>query len=220
MDGMKMLLGRLVLLALAVVSWEGHPPSAEPSRASLRGVSQVSSAPARSAAARPRGPALGFQLDLFPTVISAVNGKAGYAPQLWVGIEPVRLRLITAHLEPPNSLTFDPEVVKPMLTVLATTLDYTFGKNLDGVWLGAGTEAWFQRARAKDGSGQAAWTSAVFTVGGGYIWRFAGNFYLDPWLGLHWILNSQRHAVGNVQYSPAALSLSASVKVGWFFWTR
>jgi hypothetical protein len=153
-------------------------------------------------------------------VISAVNGKVGYAPQIWLGVEPVRLRLITAHLQPPDALTFDPDVIDPTLTVLATTLDYTFGENLDGVWLGAGTEAWFQKARAKDGSGQASWTSAVFTFGGGYIWRFAGNFYLDPWLGLHWILNSTRHAVGDVQYSPAALAVSGSVKVGWFFWTR
>lgn len=164
--------------------------------------------------------AMGFQLDLFPTVVSAINGRAGYAPQVWVGVQPVRLRLIGAHLEPPDAFTFDDQVGDPSITAIAATIDYTFGQNFDGVWLGAGVESWVQRASAKDGSGSAVWTSQVFTVGGGYIWRFAGNFYLDPWVGLHWTLNPRTHQIGSVEYDSSPLQPSASVKVGWFFWAN
>lgn len=163
--------------------------------------------------------AVGLQLDLFPTVISAINGRTGYAPQVWAGIQPVRLRLIGAHLEPPDAFTFDDAVVDPSITVLAATIDYTFG-DFDGVWLGAGVESWLQHAAAANGSGTADWSSVVFTFGGGTVWRFAGNFYLDPWLGLHWNLDPRTRQIGDVEYRPSALTPSASVKVGWFFWAR
>jgi hypothetical protein len=29
--------------------------------------------------------ALGFNIDLLPTALSAANGKLGYAPQVWLG---------------------------------------------------------------------------------------------------------------------------------------
>ena len=38
--------------------------------------------------------ALGFNVDLLPTALSAANGKAGYAPQVWLGIDHVRLRVV------------------------------------------------------------------------------------------------------------------------------
>ncbi len=42
-------------------------------------------------------------MDLFPTVVSAVDGKLGYAPQAWFGIDHTRLRIVFAHLEPPDA---------------------------------------------------------------------------------------------------------------------
>jgi hypothetical protein len=167
---------------------------------------------------QPARVAMGFQFDLFPTVISAVNGRPGYAPQVWAGVKPVRLRLIGAHLEPPDALTFDDEVVDLEITVVAATIDYTFGRHFDGVWLGAGVESWLEHAAAADGSGGADWSTHVFTAGGGYIWRFAGTFYLDPWVGLHWKLNPQTRRIGSVDYASPPLQPTASVKVGWFFW--
>jgi hypothetical protein len=164
--------------------------------------------------------AVGAQFDLFPTLVSAVNGKAGYAPQVWAGIAPVRIRFVGAHLSPPDAFTFDDRVDNPSLTVLAATIDYTFGQHFDGPWLGAGVESWIQRASAVDGSGTAEWSTQVFTIGAGYIWRFAGNFYLDPWLGVHGMLNSHTIQVGRVDYSPTPVQASASVKVGWFFWAK
>ncbi|HEY6880393.1 MAG TPA: hypothetical protein VI299_20355, partial [Polyangiales bacterium] len=53
--------------------------------------------------------ALGIQLDLLPTVLSAVDGKAGYAPQVWLGVGHVRIRLISAHLQLPDAIAAAPK---------------------------------------------------------------------------------------------------------------
>ncbi len=163
---------------------------------------------------------MGFQLDLFPTVVSAIAGQFGIAPQVWLGIRPLRLRLISAHMHLPDAFTFDDDVVDPSLTVVASTIDYTFGHEFDGWWLCSGVESWFQGAAARNGSGRGECTSAIFTFGGGYIWRFFDDLYVDPWLGLHWVLDGQRHQVGDVTYSPFPLSINPSIKVGWFGWVR
>jgi hypothetical protein len=46
--------------------------------------------------------ALGFNLDLLPTVLSALNGELGYAPQVWLGVGRARIRFVGSHLEPPD----------------------------------------------------------------------------------------------------------------------
>jgi hypothetical protein len=161
--------------------------------------------------------ALGFNVDLFPTVISAVNGKAGYAPQVWLGIEPVRIRFVGAHLEPPDAFAFaDKGFVHPTTTAVAAILDYTAGPHFDGLWIGSGVEIWEQSIQHEGIRGTARWTNAVFTVGGGYIVRVSGNFYIDPWLALHAILNPQTVTLGQFEYKPFPILADASVKIGWF----
>lgn len=161
--------------------------------------------------------ALGFQLDLFPTVVSAVNGKAGYAPQIWLGIDHVRLRLVGAHLEPPDALAFaDEGFENPTTTALAIIIDYTFGDYFDGFWVCAGFEAWQQSIEHEAVSERAVWSSVVGTTGGGYIWRFYENFFVDPWVGVHWTMNPERVELGPYEYEPPPVVANASVKVGVF----
>ncbi len=161
--------------------------------------------------------ALGFNVDLLPSALSAANGKLGYAPQVWLGIDHVRLRLVGAHLEPPDLFAFaSPGFHHPTTTVLAAIIDYTFGPRLDGPWVGSGFEVW-QNSIEHDGvPGTARWESTVFTVGGGYIWRFAGDFFLDPWAGAHLVLNPQTVPVGAFDYGPFPLQAEVSLKIGWF----
>ncbi|HEX9298176.1 MAG TPA: hypothetical protein VF881_20190 [Polyangiaceae bacterium] len=173
---------------------------------------------AQSGTGERRAMALGFNLDLFPTVISAVNGKLGYAPQVWLGVEPVRVRFVGAHLEPPDALAFaDAGFRNPTTTALAMILDYTSGPHFDGFWAGAGFEIWLQSIEHDNVAGTARWTSAVFTVGGGYIWRFSGNFFLDPWLAVHATLNPQTVTLGTFEHRPFPIIADASLKVGWFY---
>jgi len=52
--------------------------------------------------------AIGFNVDILPTALSAANGRLGYAPQVWLGIGHARIRFVGAHLEPPKALAFAP----------------------------------------------------------------------------------------------------------------
>jgi hypothetical protein len=180
-------------------------------------------APARTACADDvasdarRPMALGFNIDLLPTALSAVNGKLGYAPQVWVGVDHVRIRIVGAHLEPPDAFAFAPNGFRnPTTTALATIIDYTFGPHFDWWWVGSGFEVWEQTIEHDGVAGRANWSNVVFTLGGGYIWRFAGNFFFDPWLGTHAILNPQTLSVGGSEYKPFPLQAEVSLKLGWF----
>ena len=161
--------------------------------------------------------ALGFNVDLLPTVLSAAGGRLGYAPQVWFGIEHVRLRLVGAHLEPPDAFAFAPSGFHhPTTTALATIIDYTFGPRFDGPWIGSGFELWQNTIEHDGAQGTARWESTVFTVGGGYIWRVAGDFFLDPWAGAHVVLNPQTIQLGAFAYKPFPLQGEVSLKIGWF----
>jgi hypothetical protein len=65
--------------------------------------------------------ALGFNIDLLPTALSAANGRLGYAPQVWIGIGHARIRFVGAHLEPPKTFAFAPNGFRsPTITVFAS----------------------------------------------------------------------------------------------------
>lgn len=161
--------------------------------------------------------ALGFNVDLLPTVLSATNGKLGYAPQVWLGIGHARLRFVGSHLEPPNAFAFAPRGFQnPTITAFASIIDYTFGPRWDGWWLGSGFEVWQNSIQHREAAGTARWSSTVFTVGGGYIWRFAGDWFIDPWLGGHVVLNPETVSLGSFEYKPSVLQGEVSLKVGWF----
>lgn len=118
----------------------------------------------------PRPMALGFNLDLLPTVLSAANGKLGYAPQVWLGLGHARVRFVGAHLEPPTAFAFAPSGFRnPTTTAFAALLDYTFGSRFDGAWVGSGFEVWMDSIEHDGVAGTARWTSVVFTGGGGYM---------------------------------------------------
>ena len=60
----------------------------------------------------------------------------------------------------------------------------------------------------------ARWTSTVATVGAGYIWRFAGDVFLDPWVGAHVVLNPHAVQLGAFEYTPFPLQGEVSLKSG------
>ena len=161
--------------------------------------------------------AVGFAIDLLATALSAANGKLGYAPQVWLGIGHARIRFVGAHLQPPDAIAFAPDGFRrPTTTVLATIIDYTFGPRFDGWWIGSGVEAWQSSIQHEAAPGTARWNSTVFTLGGGHIWRVAGDFFLDAWVGAHAVLNPQTVTLGRFDYKPFPLQGEGSLKVGWF----
>jgi hypothetical protein len=165
---------------------------------------------------RERPMALGFQLDLLPTVVSAISGRAGYAPQLWLGIDHVRIRFVGAYLVVPDGLAALPSGFHRASTAaFAAVFDYTFGPRFDGPWMGSGFEVWHRTVEHDTVPDPAAWSNTVFTVGGGYIFRLFDHLLIDPWAAAHLTLDPITVRIGTATWDPPRLSAEASLKIGW-----
>ena len=99
----------------------------------------------------------------------------------------------------------------------ALIADYVFGDNMTGFWIGSGVEMWMNEIGHKDTSEKARWTNGVLTVGGGHIWKLAGNLYINPWAGAHFIMNNHSVHLAGKSYTPTGISASVSVKIGYYF---
>jgi len=162
--------------------------------------------------------ALGLELDLLPTVLSAVDGQFGVGGNVWVGYDRLRLRAVGTRVYfPPGSLT--PTGFQDReLTVAAGIVDYFFAPGFDGPWLAAGFEYWWNTIGSPSGPATASWNSWVFTLGGGYVWKVWGNLYLNPWAAAHLLLSRPEVALYGATWTPAPLTAEVSLKIGWFFW--
>ncbi len=174
------------------------------------------SADEKPSAPNERKLAIGFNVDLLPSIVSAINGKVGGAGQVWFGVDHVRLRLVAANLRLPDGFLED-GFTKNDVTVTAFIFDYVSGDNFDGFWIGTGLELWQNSIQNKNVAGTVYWTSGVFTVGGGYIWKFYGNFYIDPWVGVHFIMNNRKIELGDKEFTPMPVTAEGSLKIGWNF---
>ncbi len=181
----------------------------------------AASGPAGAADA-PRGPpdrvALGLEVDLLPTGLSAVGGQLGGGGNVWAGYERMRLRAVGSQIYfPPGSLT-PPGFENRQLTVAAGIVDYFFAPGFDGPWLGAGFEYWWNTIGSPSGPATASWSSWVFTLGGGFVWKVWGNLYLNPWAAAHLLLSRPEVTHHGATWTPAPLSAEVSLKIGWFLW--
>ena len=164
-----------------------------------------------------RNTALGFTFDFLPTAVSAASGHFGYSYQTWVGIDHVRVRLVGAQIYMPDAFTGSKSFDSHSLTVAAGIIDYVFGDNFDGAWIGTGVEIWQNRIRCKSSGAQSGWVNQVLTAGGGYIFRVKGNFYVEPWAAAHYIMNQRAVRDGSASYTPQRISAEVSLKAGYFF---
>jgi hypothetical protein len=159
--------------------------------------------------------AIGFNLDLMPTVMSGVNGKLGYGPQVWLGIDRARVRFAGTHLEPPDRFAFAaPGFRHPTTTSFAAMIDYMLGPSFEGSWIGAGFEIWQKTIEYEGISGTARWTSVVFAFAGGYMWRVTDDCFLDPSAGAYFVLNPQTVTIGPNQHNPFPVQGEISLKIG------
>jgi hypothetical protein len=191
-------LGLLAAVALLV----GAPPalSAEP------------------AGAPPDRLALGLEVDLLPTVLSAIDGKFGVGGNVWVGYDRFRLRAVGTNVHfPPGFLTPD-GFENRQLSVAAGIVDFFFLPGFEGPWVGAGVEYWWNTIGSPAGSGTASWNSWAVTAGAGYVWKVWGNFYLNPWAAAHLLLSRPEVTLYGATWTPAPVTAEVSLKIGWFLW--
>ena len=170
-----------------------------------------------SAADTGRQSALGYEVDLFPTAISATAGETGYAFQTWAGIDRVKIRLVGAHLVLPDSLAGNDNFEDREMTVGALIFDYVFGENFQGFWFGTGVELWQNRIRHTGSGEQADWITGVLTAGGGYIFKVYGNLYLNPWAALHYVMNNREIVIAGDSFEQSPVQFSVSLKIGYYF---
>jgi len=164
-------------------------------------------------AAAPQRPktVVGFELDALPYL------SGGYYASAWLGRERVRIRPVYTKTTLPGFIVPD-GFANADLEVYALIADYFFADDFRGFWLGAGAEYWKNSVENSANGGVARWHNTIATVGGGYLWYFAGNFYLNPWAAGHAVVGGpMRVTVGGAAYNPSRVTPEVSLKIGWHF---
>lgn len=154
---------------------------------------------------------LGTELDLLPYV------SGGYYLSEWYGIDQFRFRAILTKTTVPEFVLAD-GYTNNKLNVYAFITDYFFKKNFEGFWVGTGLEYWDSQITYEAENQTSSYNNTVFTLGGGYVWKFYDNFYLNPWVAFHYIIAGDKEVqVGSSTFKPNLFTPEVSIKVGWHF---
>jgi len=153
----------------------------------------------------------GIELDALPYI------SGGYYGSVWYGVDHFRFRGVITKTTVPQFIL--PEGFKNnRLNVIAFIVDYFPQQEFRGWWIGSGVEIWNATIEHENESVAPSYSNTVFTVGGGYVWKFYKNFYLNPWAAGHLMVAGDRAvAVGSWSYKPAVFTGEMSLKVGWHF---
>ncbi|HEY6006010.1 MAG TPA: hypothetical protein VIV57_24230 [Anaeromyxobacter sp.] len=162
----------------------------------------------------PARDAVGAEIDLLPAALSAADGEAGGAFQLWAGRGRNRLRLVTALVHFPDALTDAPFRDRD-LTVAALICDRFFRDGFRGPWLGAGLELWWTGIGTELGPGRRERANPVATAGGGWVFPIWRGLYLNPWAAGHLVLGNREIRLPAATYRMRAVEGEVSLKVGW-----
>jgi hypothetical protein len=186
--------------------------------------------PASSAASRAAPPAplerprraLGFTIDLLPMLLSATVGELGLSGQIWLGFDPIRLRLVGASMARPDWVGAKDGFEDQELISAAAIVDYVFGDHFDGCWVGGGFEYWHSSIGHEDVPGRrVAWDAGITTLGGGYIWRALAtddvSFYVEPWAAGHLRVTPASPELDGHTDTPSRVNGELSLKIGVFF---
>lgn len=158
-----------------------------------------------------KGTTVGFELDALPYLSGGWYGSA------WVGRDRVRIRPVVASTELPSFLV-EEGFSDAKVEAYALVVDGFFRDDFRGFWVGAGAEYWKNGVTNDADGGTGEWNNTVATVGGGYVWKIAGNLYVNPWVAGHLIVGGPTSLrVGGATYNPKRFSPEASVKLGWHF---
>jgi len=160
--------------------------------------------------------AIGLEVDLLPTVTSAIDGEPGGALQVWAGIGRNRLRLVGARLHYPDGLTSAP-FADQRSTVVAFLYDRFFMDGFRGPWAAVGFEYWWSSVGLRAGTERGTWSTPVATAGAGWVFPVWRGLYLNPWGAVHLPFDTVPVKVGGAGYEPRAVEAEVSLKVGWSF---
>jgi hypothetical protein len=168
------------------------------------------SAPGGAARSAPRT-RFGVELDVLP------YATGGYYGSFWVGHDRLRVRPVIARTTLPDFMV-DDGFENADIDAYALIVDYFFHEGFEGFWVGGGVEHWQNSIENATSGGKATWSNTIATVGGGYVWRLKGGFYINPWAAGHLVVGGPTQVpVGDAVYQPSRFSPEVSVKLGWVF---
>ncbi|WP_420399643.1 hypothetical protein [Flagellimonas sp.] len=154
---------------------------------------------------------VGFELDAVPYLFE------GYYGSVWVGHDHFRYRAVITKIETPSFILEDGFTNNEM-KVYAAIVDYFFKPGFEGWWIGPGLEYWDATIQTDAKLETAAYNNTIFTLGGGYVWKFHKNFYLNPWAAVHLrIAGDKEVRVDQSLYETPLLIPEISLKLGWHF---
>ncbi|MEL6812304.1 MAG: hypothetical protein AAFP76_13320 [Bacteroidota bacterium] len=154
---------------------------------------------------------VGFELDAVPYIFK------GYYGSIWVGHGHFRYRAVLTKIETPDFILEDGFTNNEM-KVYAAIVDYFFKPDFNGWWIGPGIEYWDAEIQTDAQLETAEYENVIFTLGGGYVWKFYKNFYLNPWIAGHLrIAGDKEVSVDQSLYETRLFIPEISLKLGWHF---
>ena len=155
---------------------------------------------------------VGFEIDALPYFTGGYYGSA------WLGFYNAKLRLrpVIAKSNIPDFILDEP-YERNTIQVYALVVDYFFKKDFKGFWAGTGMEFWDGEIENNHAE-TSTYYSWIYTLGGGYVWKFWKNMYLNPWMAAHINVGGNKNIpVGGDIYKPALFTPEISLKLGWHF---
>jgi hypothetical protein len=161
--------------------------------------------------AQERTQTVGFELDALPYL------SGGWYISGWYGQQHLRYRGVYAQTIVPQFAVPD-GFTNHELKVGAFIVDYFFKPNFEGWWVAAGYEYWYNSIQDEAQTDTYIYGNNVTTVGGGYVWKFYKNFYLNPWAAGHILITgTDPVTIGGSVYQPSVFTPEISLKLGWHF---
>jgi hypothetical protein len=154
---------------------------------------------------------VGFELDALPYI------SGGYYGSVWIGHNNLRYRAVVAKINTPD-FVIPSGFTNNELQAYAAIVDYFFRPDFKKWWVGSGIEYWKGKIQSDAKISTGKYNQTVFTVGGGYVWKFYKNFYLNPWAAVHVRLTGDSKViVDSAKFKPSFFTPEASLKIGWHF---
>lgn len=152
--------------------------------------------------------AIGAELDALPYL------SGGYYASLWYGVDQFRFRGVIASTTVPEFMNCSC-IETHRINAGAFIVDYFFKESFEGWWLAAGYEYWDNWVTPKEEQ-ERYFVNHVLTVGGGFVWKFWGGLYLNPWVAGHIsISGTEPVAMDGWSYYPKVFVPEVSIKLGY-----
>lgn len=157
---------------------------------------------------------IGMEADVLPYL------TGGYYGSVWASKNHFRYRAVVTNVTTPGFMLKEGFTNNKMM-VYAALVDYFFKPRPEKWWIGSGFEYWNAEIQTSQKLSTVKYSNTMFTLGGGYVWTFYQNFYLNPWAAAHLrIAGDKSVLVDGKLFKPSQLIPEGSLKIGWYFNTK